>query len=60
MKDEIFAYLDALHEKADANMWEAPALVAKMFKVNKELARGIVAIWISQQDDFYKRSKWLT
>ncbi len=57
MKDEVFAYLDALHKMAGANMWEAPALVAKMFKINKELARGIVAIWISQQDDFYKRSK---
>ena len=35
MKDEVFAYLDALHKKAGANMWEAPALVAKMFKINK-------------------------
>ena len=29
MKDEVFAYLDALHKKAGANMWEAPSSCCK-------------------------------
>lgn len=54
MRQEIFDYLDGLREKKKTNMFDAPAIVADKFKVNKSLARTIVAQWITEKENFYK------
>jgi|TARA_R110000824_G_scaffold69988_1_gene180026 hypothetical protein len=54
MRQEIFDYLDNLCEKKKANLFEAPAIVSNKFKVNKSLARAIVAQWIAGKENFYK------